>query len=236
MNKIVLIHMIIFLFACNQANKNSDEPQKTKLESNLKRDALKEVPNKLESSKNNHSHNDYKDMKLLFSLSPLSIFDLTNDGLTLSEKKELLQKGESNTWKIIEESKTKLAVQNKNLSSIVTLYFLKHKDDLDGVLFSEVENGQNTILHSWKYFNENKTLQETTILKKYKASDFVSSEDKLPDSYKPILHYMFIDDQTIEVSVHTWMEKEFENREIINRIFLKWNGLNFDEKIERISN
>ena len=27
------------------------------------------------------------------------------------------------------------------------------------------------------------------------------------------------------------MEKEFENRDIINRIFLKWNGKNFEENI-----
>lgn len=200
---------------------------------------IKELKKKLKNSKVGDldapkKNNDYIDIKSLFSLSPLSIFDGTTDGLSLSGKNDLLKKGESTSWKIIDKNKTKLAIQSKPPSSEVTLYFLKYKNNLDGVLFAEIVNGKNVDLLSWKYFNENKTLQKTNLLKKYSANDFVSKEDKLPDSYEPVLYYIFMDDQTIEVSLHTSMEKEFENREIINQIFLKWNGENFEEKIERI--
>ena len=209
MKKTILLHLIILLFACNQSSENntkSDTSKETGLESNI-------------------------DMKSLFSLSPLSIFDETTEGLNLSEKNDLLKKGESASWKIIDESKTKLTIRSKHPSSEVALRFLKNKDNLDGLLFATVVNEKHTNLLSWKYSNEDKNLHKANILKKYTANDFVSKEDKLPNSYKPVLHYQFIDDQTIEVSLHTWMEKEFENREIINRIFLKWNGENFEEKI-----
>ena len=200
---------------------------------------IKELKKKLKNSKvgdldASKYNGDYINMKSLFSLSPLSIFDGTTDGLNHSEKNDLLEKGESASWKIMDENMIKLAIQSKTPSSEVTLHFLMYKNNLDGVLFAEIVNGKNVNLLSWKYFNESKTLQKTNLLKKYSANDFVSKDDKLPDSYKPVLNYIFMDDQTIEVSLHTWMEKEFENREIINQILLKWNGENFEEKIERI--
>ena len=200
---------------------------------------IKELKKKLKNSKvgdldASKYNGDYINMKSLFSLSPLSIFDGTTDGLNHSEKNDLLKKGESASWKIMDKNKIKLAIQSKTPSSEVTLHFLMYKNNLDGVLFAEIVNGKNVNLLSWKYFNESKTLQKTNLLKKYSANDFVSKDDKLPDSYKPVLYYIFVDDQTIEVSLHTWMEKEFENREIINQILLKWNGENFEEKIERI--
>lgn len=50
------------------------------------------------------------DMKALFSLSPLSIFDETTEGLSLSEKNDLLKKGASDSWEIADEDKTKLTL------------------------------------------------------------------------------------------------------------------------------
>ena len=219
MKKSILFHLVILLFACNPSGENNTEG--TESASEAGNDPIEEKG----------SNGASIEMKTLFSLSPLSIFDSTTEGISDSEKEELIKKGESATWKIIEENKTKLTIHCKNPSSQVTLRFLKNKDNSDGVLFAAIENEQNTNLLSWKYSDDNKTLQETNILKKYSANDFVSKEDKLPDSYHPVLHYLFIDDQTIEVSLHTWMEKEFENRDIINRIFLKWNGESFDEEI-----
>lgn len=201
---------------------------------------IKELKQKLENSKmgdlNAPKKNDnHIDIESLFSLSPLSVFDQTTNGLNLSEKNDLLKKGESHSWKIMNRSKTKLAIQSKPPSSEVTLYFLKNKNNLDGLFFAETGNGKSSSMHSWKYFNESKTLQKTNLLKKFNANDFVSKDDQLPDSYEAGLNYHFIDDLTIEVSLHTWMEKEFENREIINQIFLKWNGEDFEEKIEKIN-
>lgn len=185
----------------------------------------------LPASKDDH---DYIDMKTLFSLSPLSVFDDTTEGLTSAEKNELLKKGESDTWKIIDESTTKLTIQCKQPSSEVTFHFLKNKDNPDGLLFAQIVNGENTHLLSWSYSHEEKNLQQVNPFKKYTANDFVSKEDRLPDSYHAVMYYLFIDDQTIEVSPHTWMEKEFENRKIIHKIYLKWNGEDFVEKIEKI--
>ncbi|WP_165749034.1 hypothetical protein [Cellulophaga sp. Z1A5H] len=188
----------------------------------------------IESAKSDSQNNSYKDIKSLFRWSPLSIFDETTEGLESSEKEELLKKGESAYWKIMEATNTKLVINHIHNGDRVTLRFFKHKDSLDGVLFAEVENGANTSLSSWNYDEESETLQKSNLLHKYTANDFVSKEDKLPDSYHAVVHYSFIDELTIQVSLYTWMEKEFENRKISNELFLKWNGENFVEKIERI--
>ena len=213
MKKPIIFFPSISLFACNRSSNTSttaDTPKTTEKEP---------------------KSDDPIDMKTLFSLSPLSIFDETTEGLDLSEKDDLLEKGESTSWKIVDESKTKLAIRSKHPSSEVTLRFFKNKHNSDGVLLAEVVNEKNTNLLSWKYSNEDKGLQKADVLKKYTANDFVSKEDKFPDSYKAVINYLFVDDQTIEVSPHTWMEEEFENREITNKIFLKWNGENFEEKV-----
>ena len=218
----------------SNSNFNQKESEILQEVKDLKKNLRNSKVGNLDSSKKD---DDYIDMKSLFSMSPLSIFDKTTEGLSLSEKNDLLKKGESASWKIMDKNNTKLALQCKNpcRESEVTLYFLKNKNNLDGVLFAQIVNGQNVDLLSWKYLNENKNLQKTNLLKKYSANDFVSKEDKLPDSYEPVLYYIFADDQKmIEVSLHTRMEKEFENREIINQIFLTWNGENFEERIERI--
>lgn len=224
MKKPLIPFLFILLMACNPSN----DTTKTN-DANTTNDTSKttEVEPKTEAP----DAAAYIDMKSLFSLSPLSIFDETTEGLSVSEKNDLIQKGESAAWKITDESKTKLAIRSKQPSSEVTLHFFKNKANLDGVVFAQVVNEQNTKLHSWKFSNEAKSLQKADLLKKYAANDFVSKEDKLPDSYQSVLNYEFTDEQTIEVSLQTWMEKEFENREIVNRIFLEWNGEDFEEQI-----
>lgn len=224
--KKLLIHIpLLLLFACQQSNdSNSETVSKTEEEKTS-------TSEDLDSSKGSGDH---IDMKSLFGLSPLSIFDETTEGLTPSEKTDLLQKGESATWKITDDSKTKLAIQCKHPSSEVTLFFFKNSDNLNGMLFARIMNEQNSKVYSWKYIDDSKTLQKANVLKKYSANEFVSEEDRLPNSYTPVLNYEFFDDQTIEVSLQTWMDKEFEKREIINRILLQWNGEDFEEKIVKI--
>lgn len=225
MKKLLIYIPLLLLLACQQSNGGDNETaSKTDEEKNSKSEDL-------DSSKESENH---IDMKSLFELSPLSIFDETTEGLALSEKTDLLQKGESATWKITDESKTKLAIQCKHPSSEVTFFFFKYRDNSDGILFARIMNEQNSQVHSWRYTDDSKTLQKTDVLKKYSANEFVSEEDKLPNSYTPVLNYQFLDDQTIEVSLQTWMDKEFENREIINRILLQWNGQDFDKKIVKI--
>ncbi len=185
---------------------------------------------KIESLDATKSNAESIGMKPLFELSPLSIFDETVTGLSSSEKKNLLQKGKSESWEITKETQTKMVIKGEG-NDLVKLYLLKNKKNSDGLLAVETTNGKTSEIQLWKYLDSNKNLKKSSNLKKYSADDFVSKADKLPASYSPQLHYEFIDDQTIEVSLYTWMDKEFENREIINKIFLKWNGENFEEKI-----
>ena len=110
MKKSILFYLLILFFACN----NSSDNKATKETSNSKSDSI--------------------NMKSLFELSPLTIFDATTEGLDASGKSDLLKKGESDSWKIIDESETKLIVKSKQPSSEVTLYFLKNKENSDGLL------------------------------------------------------------------------------------------------------
>ncbi len=224
MKKLLIYIPLLLLFACQQATDGDNEAAS----------AEKENTSTSGDLDNSNESGDHIDMKSLFELSPLSIFDETTEGLTSSEKTDLLEKGESATWKITDESGTKLAIQCKHPSSEVTLSFFKNSNNLNGVLFASIMNEQNSKVHSWRYVHDNQTLQKANVLKKYSANEFVSEEDRLPTSYAPVLNYQFLDDQTIEVSLQTWMDKEFENREIINRILLQWDGEDFEEKIVKI--
>ncbi len=171
-------------------------------------------------------------MKSLLKLSPLSIFEKTAAGLSSSEKATLLQKGKTESWEITQESPSKLVVAARDKSDDeVKLYFLKNNKNADGKLAIETTSGKTSDIQLWQYNNQKNSLEKSDPLKKYSANEFVSKTDKLPASYKPQLHYTFIDDQTIEVSLYTWMDKAFENREIMNRVFLKWNGGNFEEQL-----
>lgn len=172
-------------------------------------------------------------MRSFLDLSSKSIFDHTTEGISDAEKKNLVQKGASSFWKITEETNTKLVIKGEG-DDEVKLYFLPYPDNSDGSLAVQTRNGKTSKIQLWNYFSGDKNLHQRNNLKKYSANAFVSKADQLPNSYQPQLHYEFIDDQTIEVSLYTWMQKEFENREIINKIFLKWDGADFEEKIVKI--
>lgn len=219
----ILFALIAGFISCNQSreeNKKNDVSNKATIASNeYSKDSIKQ---------------EYIDIKSLFNLSPLSIFDDTTSGLEQQEKEDLLSKDESETWKITEQSDVKLKIVCKYPSSEVTFYFLKNKDSLDGVLCAQIQNEQLLGLRTWSYSSKDNTLQEVDILKEYTADDFVSKEDKFPDTYTSSIYYLFIDNQTIEVTPHTWMENEFINRDVVYEIFLKWNGKEFEEIIKKI--
>lgn len=219
MKKVFLFLFTTILLACNQPTTQNTNTTN------------QEESNKSEE-KNTTKKSDLSiSMMSLFELSPLSIFDETTDGLSLSEKNDLIKNGKSTAWNLINKSNSRLSIQNQDKSSEVNFHFFKNKNNSDGLFFASILNGQNNQLLAWKYDNAQNTLQATDPLKKYSANDFVSKEDQLPDSFKSTVHYQFVDDQKIEVLLHTWMVEELENREIINKIFLKWNGENFTEEI-----
>lgn len=159
MNQLTAFFLFILLFACNLSSNTRPTIDASK--------SMEIAPENEVSI----------DMKALFELSPLSIFDETTEGLDLSEKNDLLKKGESISWKIVEESETKLVIRSKQPSSEVTFRFFKYKDNPDGVLLVEVVNQDHLNLLSWIYSSERNSLQEAEVLKKYTANDFVSKEE-----------------------------------------------------------
>jgi hypothetical protein len=173
------------------------------------------------------------DMRSLLSLCPISIFENTVSGMTDAGKKNLVKNGQSDFWKITEETNTTIILEGEE-NDPVKLYFLEYEDSSDGLLAVEMTSGKVFSIQLWKYSNSEKRLEKSENLKQYSANIFVSPKDKLPDSYEPTLHYQFTDDQTIEVSLYTWMDELFENREVINKVVLKWNGKDFEERIEKI--
>ena len=199
---VVLLSITISSYAKQQPQSNVTNPstfittwRTTKVNNSI----LHRINLEPTTKKDDHSY-----IKSLFALSPISVFDYTTEGLLLSEKKDLLKKGESTSWKISIESNTKLTIQCKTPSSEVSFIFLKNKDNLYGVLFTMVQNEQVDNLFSWDYIHKDKTLLKKNIndlIKNYTVNDFLSNEDKLPDSYLAPISYIFIDDQTIEVSV-----------------------------------
>lgn len=220
MEKTILFSLIVLLFACGQSNKN---PENNKAPTDEK--ITTDIKDKSEEINSNNTS-----IRSLFTLSPLSIFDKTSVGMSASEKETLLQKGKSESWEIINEANTKLIIKGLE-SDVVKLYFLKNKNDSNGLLAVETTNGKTSNVQLWNYSEKNKKIEKGDDLKKFSANDFVSQENKLPNSYQPQLHYEFINNQKIEVSLYTWMDKEFGDREVINKIFLEWNGESFEEKI-----
>jgi len=126
MKKALLFPLMILLFACNQScdtNVTSDSSKNKGAEPTTEKAPVE--PTKTGQRDSPIKDGDYIAVKSLFRMSPLTIFDETTEGLTLAEKNDLLEKGESATWKITDESKTKLAIQSKELPSKITLRFLK---------------------------------------------------------------------------------------------------------------
>lgn len=219
MKKVILFLLTITLFSCNQnTNQNTNSTNQSE-------------PSKPEEKPTDEKGDPSISMTSLFELTPTSVFDETTDGLTPSEKSDLIKNKKSSTWELIEKSNTNLTIQSQDKSSEVNFYFFQNKNDANGFLFAYVINGKNNQLFSWKYDHQKNSLQVSDPLKKYSANDFVSKEDQLPDSFESTIHYQFLDNQKIEVLLNTWMVEELENREVINKVFLNWNGESFTEEI-----
>lgn len=221
MKKITLFYLLISLFACSKSGEKSATDNKQNVpetETTTDKKTEKDEGESMESI----------DMKSLFRLSPLSVFENTTDGLTSTEKETLIKDGKSESWEITEETNSRLAL-NSVTNAAVELHYFKHKNSTDGTLGITTANGQTSNLQLWKYSNRNLEKENNPI--KINANDFVSEKDKLPDSFQPQLQYSFLDDEKIEVSLYTWMVNEFEKRKVINKVFLKWDGDKFIKEI-----
>lgn len=221
MKKTILFHLVILLFSCsNSGNKSKTDENKsvTSTETTTDKKPEKGEGPSIESI----------DMKLLFGLSPLSVFENTTDGLTSVEKEALIKNGKSESWEVTETTNTRMAL-NSSSNDMLELHYFKNKNSSGGTLGITAINGQTSNLHLWKYSNSNLEKENNPI--KISANDFVSEKDKLPDAFQPQLQYSFVDDEKIEVSLYTWMVNEFEKRKVVNKVFLKWDGDKFNKEV-----
>ncbi len=221
MRKAILLHLFILLFACGKSDKKSatdNNQNATGTETTTDKKPEKQEGSSMESI----------DMKSLFRLSPLSVFENSTDGLTSAQKEALIKVGKSESWEVTEETNSRMAL-NSSSNDAVELHYFKNKNSSGGTLGITTINGQTSNLQLWKYSNSKLEKENNTI--KTSANDFVSEKDKLPDSFQPQLQYSFIDDEKIEVSLYTWMVNEFEKRKVINKVFLKWDGDEFTKEV-----
>lgn len=221
MKKAILFHLVILLFACS----NSGEKSATDKNQNV---TGTETTADKKSEKDEESSIESVGMKSLFRLSPLSVFENTTGGLTSAEKESLIKDDKSESWEVTEENNTRMAL-NSSSNDAVELHYFKNINSSGGTLGITTINGQTSNLQLWKYSNN--SLEKENIPIKISANDFVREEDKLPDSFQPQLQFGFIDNEKIEVSLYTWMVNEFEKREIVNKVFLQWDGGKFTKEI-----
>ena len=173
------------------------------------------------------------DMKTLFNLSPLAVFNHTTDGLNFNEKKELFEKNKSASWEITESKKYSMSLKSVS-NDLINLYHLEKDSKTEVLLVAETSNQSTSIMEIWNFVPENKRFQKIKNPFYVNADDFVSIEDKLPSDYQAQFQYQFIEPNKVEVSLNTWMEKVFEQREVINKILFEWDGNEFQKKISNI--
>jgi hypothetical protein len=221
MKKAILFHLVILLFACSKSDKKS-------VIDNNQNVTGTEITIDNKPEKGEGLIMESVDMKSLFRLSPISVFENTTNRLTSDEKEALIKGDKSESWEVTEETNTRMSL-NSSSNDVVEFHYFKNKNFSGGSLGIITINGQTSNLQLWKYSNSN--LEKEDIPIKISANDFVSEEDKLPESFQPQLQYSFIDDEKIEVSLYIWMVNELEKRKVINKVFLKWDGDKFTKEI-----
>ncbi|MTB52683.1 M949_RS01915 family surface polysaccharide biosynthesis protein [Lewinella sp. W8] len=218
MKQAMLFSLVILLFACGDSG---DQSLTDNDQSNPGNEMM--VDEKAEDPST-----EAVDLKTLLKLSPLSVFDRTTEGLTAAEKESLIKAGKSESWEITETTNTRLAL-NSLANDAVELHYFKREHSPGGALGITVTNGQTSTLQLWNYTDGQ--LETGDHPGAVSANDFVREADKLPDSFQPQLQYSFVDDEKIEVTLNTWMVDEFETREVINKVYLRWDGEKFIKEI-----
>lgn len=173
------------------------------------------------------------DIKSIFEWSPLVIFSHTSEGLTSEEKEDLINKNKSSAWELIEHTKNKMTLKSIS-NDLVNLYYLESVKNQIGVLALAVNNRQNNSVEIWS-IGENRSFRKIKDPFQINANDFMSSEEKLPDDYQATFQYHYVEPKSVEVSLHTWMEKAFEDRKIANKVLFEWDGEIFKKKIIKLN-
>lgn len=220
MRKSILFFLAISLFTCTSPGEPSS-PEQTK-------DADGATVTTKTPDQDLGSATSFKGMKSLFQLLPLSAFENTTEGLTAIEKETLIKVGKSESWEITDEADKTMSLSSSSNDGVALRYF-DNSQASGGTLGIIKTRGESSNLELWEHAGNSFTKNGNPI--QVSANDFVGAEDRLPDSFTPQLQYSFGQGPEIEVGLRTWMVSEFEERDVINNVLLKWNGNKFAKEI-----
>ncbi|MEN7551914.1 hypothetical protein AAG747_28630 [Rapidithrix thailandica] len=164
--------------------------------------------------------------------APNSLFDYTTEGILSEEKNILLKNGESEVWKIIRSQDTLLSIECKYGNSIVHLIPLVSNFGSQ-VILSYTENERTSMIETWQM--EDEKVWKVQLLPSVKAKDFFTEEHRFANVSEydsNVSLFMEVPSQVISATLNTWMEDEFEDKNIDYEIELKWDGTDF-QKIKR---
>lgn len=185
------------------------------------------------------------DVSEVFSNIPIPYSPYEEGNLTREEKKKLLS-DKVLTYTNDEERKIKITdISEKSISLLGDDFMmnisLSQINQNSPVLVVETSFGKVNNIEVFE-IHEDKSIKTIGLTSGEKdfygvipylyVNDFLDDKDKLENPEDFIVMY-FIEDGVLKAEPYTWMQPEFENREIKYHIQLNWNGESFDvEKIE----
>lgn len=187
----------------------------------------------------------YFDISELFTNIPIPYSPYEEGNLSVEEKEKLLSEkvliyidGEERKIKITDISEKSISLLGDDFMMNISLPQINVYNPILAVetSYGKVNNIEVFEIHEDKSI---KTIGTTSGDKEYygvipylNVNDFLDEKDKLENPEDFIIMY-FIEDEILKAEPYTWMQPEFENREIKYRIQLLWNGESLEiEKIE----
>jgi len=159
-----------------------------------------------------------------FEILPVEAFDGTSDGLSESEKKDLLLRSVSDFWKITYKSSSNMKIHAGDQS--VTLQVLETNNY--PIIIVYTENAQTATIDTWVYLTEGEILKKESLLPSVTINDFYSEKDALsnPEKFQGNVSFFLDETGKIKASLYTWMETKLEDKTIKYDIFIEWaNGI-----------
>lgn len=162
------------------------------------------------------------EMVKYLSISPVSLFDNTTEGISKEEIQDLVREGESATWKVSSMTTEKLVITCKYPFSQVTI--AKIGDDRS-IIVAFTENEQSKNLEIWE--RKEDVLQRTDLLPKVSAKEFFFTKNQfngLSDYDSNVYFYLSANSSLVKAGLNTWMDAALKDKNPDFDISLKWNG------------
>jgi len=170
----------------------------------------------------------------MLDFAPTAMYDNTTEGISAEEIKDLLTKGESASWLVSTKNDEMIGFTCKYPYSVVTFFQLPHNNKTS-LLVAYTENEKMTTVEIWER-NEKVVFEKIELLPAIQAKDFFADEYQFKELSKydtNVFYFVDKNSRQIKAGLNTFMEKDFETREVDYDISLKWNGEGFDtEKTE----